>query len=189
MARKLQRPLLLALAGTALGALACNAALGGGLVALAGGAGYLASQCYDRVRVKVRDAQTGLHTCEAEVSVSDGGSERPLRPCYNAALTEGRWQLTARLAGYVTASTEVQVEDHPGDCPYYTHSVELTLRPEGSPSVPTTVTPTTAPPRPAPPTAPAPPVPAAPVPEAPSVPTGTFAPLPVPAADAGAPRQ
>ena len=184
-------------AGTALGVLACNAAVGGGLVALAGGAGYLASQCYDRVRVKVRDAETGLHTCEADVTVSDGDSERRLRPCYNTALTEGRWQLTARRAGYVTASTEVQVEEHPGDCPYYTHSVELTLRREGSPSVPTRVTPSAAPPSaaptPAPPPSQAPPVPGGPVPgapasaETPSVPTGTFEPLP-PSADAGAPR-
>ncbi len=188
MARK---PLLLALAGALLGALACNAALGGGLVALAGGAGYLASQCYDRVRVKVRDAETGLYTCEASVSVSDGDSEWRLRPCYSAALTEGRWQLTARRAGYVAASTEVKVDDHPGDCPYYTHSVELTLRLEGSPSAPTTVTPRTAPAPASQPALPAP-APASPAPaaaETPSVPTGTFEPLPVPSADAGAPRR
>jgi hypothetical protein len=188
MARRLQKPLVLALAGSLLGALACNAALGGGLVALAGGAGYLASQCYDRVRVKVRDAETGLYTCEAEVSVSEGDSGWRLRPCYSAALTEGHYQLTARRAGYVAASTEIEIEDHPGDCPYYTHSVELTLRLEGSPAVPTTVTPRTAP---APASQPASPATAPPpaAAEAPSVPTGTFAPLPVPSADAGAPRR
>ena len=81
---------LLAVGAAVLGGASCNAAVGGGVVALLGGAGFLASQCYDRVRVKVRDPQTGLTTCNAGVWVSEaGGSERRLRPCYNAALTKG----------------------------------------------------------------------------------------------------
>jgi hypothetical protein len=113
----------------------CNAAVGGGLVVLAGGAGFLAGQCYDRVRVRVRDPRSGLATCSADVWVSEGGgSERRLRPCYSAALTEGTWKLTARQAGYAPATTELTIPGHEGECPHYTHSVELTLRQEGEPS-------------------------------------------------------
>jgi hypothetical protein len=131
---------LLAVGAAALGA-SCNAAVGGGVVALVGGAGFLAGQCYDRVRVKVRDPHTGLTTCNASVWVSDAdGSERRLRPCYNAALTEGTWKLTARHEGYVPASTELTIPEHPDDCPHYTHTVELTLRRPGEPSMPPTVT-------------------------------------------------
>jgi hypothetical protein len=131
---------LLAVGAAALGA-SCNAAVGGGVVALVGGAGFLAGQCYDRVRVKVRDPHTGLSTCNASVWVSDAdGSERRLRPCYNAALTEGTWKLTARHEGYVAASTELTIPEHPDDCPHYTHTVELTLRRPGEPSMPPTVT-------------------------------------------------
>jgi hypothetical protein len=113
----------------------CNAAVGGGLVVLVGGAGLLAVQCYDRVRVRVRDPESGLSTCSADVWLSEGGgSERRLRPCYSAALTEGSWTLTARQEGYAPATTELVIPEHEGDCPHYTHTVELTLRHEGEPS-------------------------------------------------------
>jgi hypothetical protein len=113
----------------------CNAAVGGGLVALVGGAGFLAAQCYDRVRVRVRDPQTGMLTCSPDVWLSDaGGSQRRLRPCYSAALTEGKWTLTARAEGYAPATTELVIPEHEGSCPHYTHTIELTLRHEGEPS-------------------------------------------------------
>ncbi len=175
---------------------ACNAAVGVGVVALLGGTGYLASQCYDRVRVRVRDPDTGEKTCSADVWVSDGDSERRLRPCYSAALTEGKWLLTARRAGYTSASAEVVVKERDGECPNYTHTVELTLRPEGEPSVPATVTPTRTVVRPShaaqPPSgassqAPLPAGAPAPAPDAPAVPTRSFEDV-APAADAGAPR-
>ncbi|HWO09217.1 MAG TPA: hypothetical protein VNN80_07045, partial [Polyangiaceae bacterium] len=81
-------PLLVAVA--ALCVTSCNVAIGAGVVAVLGGVGFLSSQCYDRVQVRVLDPATGGAVCDAEVSVSDAeGAERPLRPCYNAALTEG----------------------------------------------------------------------------------------------------
>lgn len=180
---------LLVIAAAALGA-SCNAAIGGGVVAVLGGAGFLAGQCYDRVRVKVRDPHTGQATCNASVWVSDkDGSERRLRPCYNAALTEGTWKLTARYEGYAPATTELVIPEHRGDCPHYTHSVELTLRREGEPSMPPVIrsatAPASAPSAPTNPldTAPArvvpPPLPGtAPVP---GVPTRSFEPLAPPA--------
>ena len=98
-------------AGAAALVASCNAALGGGVVAVLGGAGFLAGQCYDRVLVRVRDPRTGQLTCDANVGVSDeGGSERRLRPCYNAALTEGTWTVTARRDGYRPASTELTID-------------------------------------------------------------------------------
>jgi hypothetical protein len=152
MGRKLARSSLFMAAGAVLGVVACNAAVGGGVVALVGGAGYLAGQCYDRVRLKVRDAETGRYTCDAEVSVSDGDSEHPLRPCYSAALTEGKWRFTARQPGYTEASTELQIAETDGACPHYTHSIELTLRREGAPPpATTTLTPARAPGAAAPP--------------------------------------
>jgi hypothetical protein len=192
---------LLALGVAALGA-SCNAAIGGGVVAVMGGAGLLAGQCYDRVRVKVRDPQTGLTTCNASVWVSDAdGSERRLRPCYNAALTEGTWKLTARYEGYVPATTELTIPEHPDDCPHYTHTVELTLRRPGEPSSPPAVTRSAAAatndsPEPAASSNPLdtrparlvpPPIPGAT--PAPGVPTRSFAPVPAtpPAAPATAP--
>lgn len=185
---------LIALAGAVLGVVACNAAVGGGVVALVGGAGYLAGQCYDRVRVKVRDAESGRFTCEAEVWVSDGDSERKLRPCYNAALTEGKWRVTALRPGYAKATTDLVIAEPEGECPHYTHSIELTLRREGALAPVTPVTPArpaapkvTAPPAvsPAAPAAVPAPAPAAP----PPVPMRSFEPVTPPAAaDAGAPR-
>lgn len=128
-------------AGAAALVASCNAALGGGVVAVLGGAGFLAGQCYDRVLVRVRDPRTGQLTCDANVWVSDeGGSERRLRPCYNAALTEGTWTVTARRDGYRPASTELTIPARDGDCPHYTHSIELTLRRTGEPSTPPTST-------------------------------------------------
>jgi len=127
--------------GAAVLGTSCNVAVGGGVVAVLGGAGFLAAQCYDRVRVKVRDPHTGQTTCNASVWVSDAdGSERRLRPCYNAALTEGTWKLTARHEGYAPATTELTIPDHPDDCPHYTHTIELTLRREGEPSTPPVTT-------------------------------------------------
>lgn len=189
---------LLALGSTALGA-SCNAAVGGGVVALVGGAGFLAGQCYDRVRVKVRDPHTGLSTCNASVWVTDAdGSERRLRPCYNAALTEGTWKLTARQEGYVPATTELTIAEHPDDCPHYTHTVELTLRRPGEPTTPPVATrsataggASSAPGAPSNPldTAPArtvpPPIPG--VTPAPGVPTRSFEPLPLAPATPAAP--
>jgi hypothetical protein len=188
----------------------CNAAVGGGVVALMGGAGFLAGQCYDRVRVRVRDPHTGLTTCSADVTVSEaGGSERRLRPCYSAALTEGSWTLTARQEGYAPVRTELVIPDHEGACPHYTHTIELTLRREGEPTgLPLPAARAASEPAPSAPRAargaaadlespPArtvpPPIPVTPAtPAAPVVPTRSFEPMPaapgptVP--DAGAPR-
>jgi hypothetical protein len=187
----------------------CNAAVGGGVVALMGGAGFLAGQCYDRVRVRVRDPHTGLPTCSADVTVSEaGGSERRLRPCYSAALTEGSWTLTARQEGYAPVTMELVVPDHEGACPHYTHTIELTLRREGEPAgPPPPATRTASEPTPSAPTTtpgaatdlespPArivpPPIPGSPSsPAGPVVPTRSFEPLPAApptAPDAGTPR-
>lgn len=171
-------------------AVSCNAAIGAGAVLVLGGAGYLASQCYDRVRVRVFDRTTGTAGCEASVFVSDGQSERELRPCYNAALTAGKWTLTARRPGYVTASTEIVVPEHEGSCPSYTHTVEFMLRREGEPADAAKVTPPPARPA-APASAPAgdldtPPSRIVPAP-LPGVPTRSFEPVPAPPAPAPAP--
>jgi hypothetical protein len=184
--------------------LGCNAAVGAGLVVLAGSAGVLASQCYDEVRVRVRD-EAGQSTCDADVTISDGDSVSSLRPCYHASLTEGRWRIDARREGYAPASTEIAIAEHEGACPHYTHTIELTLRRVGSPSqasqvrppspTPGAATPALAAPAtslvppagnapgapPLPPTAafpaaPAPATPAAPAPAAASVPPAAPAP-------------
>jgi hypothetical protein len=132
--RKSLRLLLLTALGA--GALGCNAAIGGGVVALAGGAGILASQCYDQVRIRVRD-ERGVRSCDAQVSVSSEGSESALRPCYHASLTEGRYRVRAQRAGYLPAEVEIDVPERKGACPHYTRSVELTLRRPGErPAVP-----------------------------------------------------
>jgi hypothetical protein len=187
------RVALLVLAASAL---SCNALLGGGVVALVGGAGLVASQCYDRVRVRVRDADTGRNTCEAEVWLTEGDSERRLRPCYSAALTEGQYRLTARRPGYTAVSVELEVKEREGRCPHYTRTVEFTLRREGSRPVESTIVPRPVPAAPSlppgasPPRAPA--APGAPIgppigAEAPRAPTRAFDPVaPGSQGDAGA---
>jgi hypothetical protein len=125
----------LSVAVLALGVASCNAAVGGGLVVLLGGVGVLASQCYDRVRVRVRDPETGLRTCDADVTVVDAdGSSRQLRSCYSAALTAGKWRIVARQEGYVASATDFEIQERDGACPNYTHTVELSLRREGAPA-------------------------------------------------------
>ena len=168
----------------------CNVAIGAGIVAVAGGAGYLASQCYDQVRVRVLD-ETGERTCDADVTLSEGGSVSSLRPCYHASLTEGRWRVTARRKDYEPVSTELVIPEHEGACPHYTHSVELTLRRVGSPSQPNQLRPAS-PPAPAAATPAAAPAPAS-VPPAgadpsapPRPPTATFQVAPAPGAPAPA---
>jgi hypothetical protein len=205
-----RRLVLLVTSSAALLVASCNAAVGGGVVALMGGAGFLAGQCYDRVRVRVRDPHTGLPTCSADVTVSEaGGSPRSLRPCYSAALTEGSWTLTARQEGYAPVTTELVVPEHEGACPHYTHTIELTLRREGEPAAgpPAPAARTASEPTPsAPATTPGgatdlespparivpPPIPGAPSSAAgPVVPTRSFEPVPVApptAPDAGTPR-
>jgi predicted small secreted protein len=190
MAHTTSRRSLLLIALAAPLVASCNAAIGAGAIVLLGGAGYLASQCYDRVRVRVFDRATGSAGCDADVFVSDGsGSERELRPCYNAALTAGKWTLIARRQGYVTASTELVIPEHEGRCPSYTHTVEFTMRREGEPAEPATVRPAQATPAAAPAAAPNPAgeldtPPSRVVP--PPIPTRSFEPLP-PAPPAPAP--
>jgi hypothetical protein len=122
-------------AASALCVASCNAVVGAGAVVVLGGVGFLANQCYDRVRIRVLDADTGRATCSADVSVLDAdGSTRSLRPCYSAALTEGKWRIIARQPGYVDASTDFEVKEREGACPHYTHTVELTLRRTGAPA-------------------------------------------------------
>jgi len=167
----------------------CNVAIGAGIVAVAGTAGYLASPCYDQVRVRVHD-QTGQRICNADVTLSEGDSVSSLRSCYHASLTEGRWRVAARLKGYEPASTEIVIPEHDGACPRYTHTIELTLRPVGAPSQPNQLRPP--PPAAAPPavTAPAPASlpPAGTDPSAPPPPpTATFPVAPAPGAPAPAP--
>lgn len=121
-------------AAAALCLTSCNAVVGAGTVVLLGGVGVLASQCYDRVQVRVIDPGTGSSTCDAAVTVADAeGSERSVRPCYNTALTEGRWRIIARRDGYVPATSEITIAEREGACPHYVHSVQLTLRREGEP--------------------------------------------------------
>lgn len=112
----------------------CNAIVGAGAVVVLGGVGVLASQCYDRVQVRVIDPATGSSTCDADVTVADAdGSERSVRPCYNTALTEGQWRIIARRPGYVQATSEITIAERDGACPHYVHSVQLTMRREGEP--------------------------------------------------------
>ena len=147
--RTLQASALAAVA--ALCITSCNAVVGAGAVVVLGGVGFLASQCYDRVQVRVIDPATGSSTCDAEVSVASAdGSERRVRPCYNTALTEGTWRIIARQPGYVAASSEVTVAEREGACPHYTHSVQLTLRREGEPATAPIARSRSAPPAPAP---------------------------------------
>jgi hypothetical protein len=123
-----------ALAASGLLALACNVAIGGGAAALVGGSAVLASQCYDRVHITVRDS-TGSVTCDARVSVIDAeGDARKLQPCYSAALTAGTWSVRAEKAGYTPMTTSVVIPEH-DDCPYYTHSIDISLRPIGAPAI------------------------------------------------------
>jgi hypothetical protein len=135
-------------AGVLLAISACNVALGGGAAALVGGSAVLASQCYDQVYISVRDA-TGSPTCDARVYVVDAdGDARRLQPCYSASLTEGKWRVIAKREGYADATTSITVADH-DDCPYYTHSIEITMRRIGESVVATTVVDhSKAPPRP-----------------------------------------
>jgi len=121
-------------AAAALCLTSCNAVVGAGAVVVLGSVGVLASQCYDRVQVRVIDPATGGTTCDAEVTVADAdGSERAVRPCYNTALTEGRWRVIARRPGYVPATSEITIAERDGACPHYVHSVQLTMRREGEP--------------------------------------------------------
>jgi len=112
----------------------CNAVVGASAVVVLGGVGMLASQCYDRVQVRVIDPATGGTTCDADVTVADAeGSERGVRPCYNTALTAGHWRIIARRPGYVPATSEITIAERDGACPHYVHSVQLTMRREGEP--------------------------------------------------------
>jgi hypothetical protein len=134
-ARELRGALLVALTLGA-GSVACDAALiGGGVAALAGGSGFLAAQCYDQVSVRVRDDE-GRRTCDAHVSIASDGSERRLRPCYHASLTEGRYHVSVQRDGYVPADMQFDVPEHKGACPHYTHTIEFTLRRPGAPAEP-----------------------------------------------------
>jgi hypothetical protein len=128
------------LAAAVLGAasLGCDAALiGGGVAALAGGTSILVAQCYDQVSVRVRDDE-GRRTCDAHVSIASGGSERSLRPCYHASLTEGRYLVSVKRDGYVPADVQVDIAEHQGACPHYTHTIEFTLRRTGAAADPAT---------------------------------------------------
>jgi hypothetical protein len=183
--RGLRAPLLVVLGLAGLG---CNAAIGGGVVALAGGAGYFASQCYDQVKVRVRD-EKGQKTCHAHVVISSDGSERLLRPCYHASLTEGRYRVSARSEGYVPADVEIAIPERTGACPHYTHTIELTLRRPGQAPAAPTFGPPKQPPAaaeaatPRPPITLPPPIPVA----APAVPAPAAAAAAAPAAPAPAP--
>lgn len=104
----------------------CNLAVGGGAAVLVGGSAVFAAQCYDRVHITVRD-DTGSATCDAKVSVIDAeGDASTLQPCYSAALTEGKWTIRAERAGYTPMTTSVVIPEHE-DCPYYTHSIDISL--------------------------------------------------------------
>jgi len=122
------RAALLAASVFAAASVGCDAALiGGGVAALAGGTGILVAQCYDQVSVRVHDAQ-GRKTCDARVSILSDGSERRLRPCYHASLTEGSYRVSVQREGYVPADVQVDIPKHQGTCPHYTHTIEFTLR-------------------------------------------------------------
>ena len=135
MSRPLAGVLLL---GAALGAasLSCDVALiGGGVAAVTAGNGMAVAQCYDQVSVHVQDDE-GRRTCDAHVSVLKGDSASPLRPCYHASLTEGRYRVSAQREGYVPADVQVDIPERKGACPHYTHTIELTLRRTGAPPEP-----------------------------------------------------
>ena len=118
----------------ALGALSCNFVAGGIGVGVFGGASYLLWQCYDHAVIDVRRADTGTLTCDANVSIQKEGDDSPSRvqPCYHASLSEGRWKVEAAMPGFTPITTWVTVEPHSGMCPGYTHSVELSLQPQGA---------------------------------------------------------
>lgn len=114
----------------------CNFVLGGASLAAAGGIGYLSWQCYDHVAISVRDMSTGSYTCDAALrlsSLDDPDVGWSLQPCYHAALTPGRWRLTASLPGSEETSTELTISRRSGACPHYTHTVEMSVWPAGTP--------------------------------------------------------
>lgn len=109
---------------------ACNFVVGGAAVTAVGGLGYLSWQCYDHVAVRVRDMSTAQLTCDAQVviqSLDDESISWTLQPCYHVALTEGRYSITARLAGFEPTTSEVTIPERAGACPHYTHSLEMSL--------------------------------------------------------------
>jgi hypothetical protein len=149
---------------------ACTSLVGGaaflGLVAV----GALTSRCYDYLDVTVLDAD-GRKTCAATVTATNGKSQLELTSCYYSPLTDGRWKLRARLAGFSDALSTVEV-DHANDCTRHVQTVELTLHRPGAVPAPRRVVPAPAA-VPLPPSATAPPA-AVPIP--PTLPEGPAAP-------------
>lgn len=147
----------------------CSPLVGGGVLLGAVAMGALTARCYDYVDVTVLDAD-GRKTCAATVTASSGGSEFELSSCYQAPLTNGKWELRATLAGSIDAVSTVLVE-HPHDCIRYVQSVELTLhRPGAAPARP--LTPPALAPLPLSPSASSPPPPASPSATPPTSATG-----------------
>lgn len=140
----------------------CNAVIGLGVVAVAGTAAVLASDCYDRITVNVFDGALNAATCDAVVLATRGDDTVELRPCYGGSLTAGTWTIRASLPGRVDAVSTLVVTENES-CGNYVQSIDLYLVPVGSaPSAPVPISPPRPPgtePLPSPipePTAPAP---------------------------------
>jgi hypothetical protein len=168
--------------GLGLLASACTSAIGVAIVAVAGGAAVLASDCPDMVDITVRDGATGGRTCAATVTATRDGDTELLKPCYHAHLGDGTWLIRASYPGYADEVSTVIIARE-GKCVHTVQTVELWLRPPGR-TEPTLVQPS--PPLPPPPAAPVPAPSAGPAPPA-AAPPPPPAPAPSPAPPAKPP--
>ncbi len=111
----------------------CNLVMGAASAAVIGTSAFLAWECYDHVLIDVRDA-SGRITCDAEVLVSPLAEEswRSVPQCYHVALAPGQWRLRAQGEGQSSLVAPLAVPERTGECPHFTHLVELTLRPPAS---------------------------------------------------------
>jgi hypothetical protein len=116
-----------ALAASGVLAIGCNAAIGGGVLALGVVASILTYDCTEGVGVTLWERSTAHPVCDATVVAEHDKTRVTFSPCYSAFLDEGSWTVTATKAGYRAAVGTVTIS-HERRCsePTY-HSVELTL--------------------------------------------------------------
>jgi hypothetical protein len=169
----------------------CVGAIGLGTAAVAVGAGVLAFTCYDRVSITVTDRLTGTKLCDAKVSFFEGTSETVATPCYEAALSKGKYKLRVERPGLAPFEQPVEVVDG-NDCGQTVQTMVVAMDRLDRVPPPQLITPAKPAPVEAPPAAeipaPAPvPAPAAPLPSAVPAPSGEPAgpPLAPPPASGG----
>jgi hypothetical protein len=172
--------------GIGLFALSCTSVVGAGVVAVAGGAAVLASDCPNLLDITVRDGVTGARTCEATVVAVKGDEVEQVKPCYHANLADGTWQIRASFPGRADELSTVVIA-RKGKCVHTVQTVELWLRPMGQPAL-TQVQPSAPLPAAPPPPGPAPAAPPSGPPPAAAPPASAPAPpASAPAAPAPAP--